>query len=181
MSELKQLLEQAENDSTTTQIALEDRLAAAIENLSAATSERDQIRDQMNALTKNLAATGEDLKNAKDLIATLTEKNRLLESDGASQKQELDDLNNVYGVVQSERNSLRDKLAEALLNLTKSDTELGNARKQSDQLILDLQALRSTAEQTVEDVETRLVDALASLMEAQKERAELKANLQRLF
>ncbi|MEK9642665.1 MAG: peptidoglycan -binding protein, partial [Paracoccaceae bacterium] len=177
VSELKQLLEQVENDSTTTHIALEDRLAAAIENLSAARSERDQIRDQMNALTKNLAATGEDLKNAKDLIATLTEKNRLLESDGASQKQELDDLNNVYGVVQSERDSLRDKLAEAVLNLTKSDTELENARAQSDQLNLDLQALRSTAEQTVGDVETRLADALASLAETQKERAELKSQL----
>ena len=53
-----------------------------------------------------------------------------------------------------------------------------NARAQSDQLILDLQALRSTAEQTVGDVETRLAGR-ASL--ARREHRRVKANWQRLF
>ena len=117
------------------------------------------------------------MARAKDLLAILKEKARVLETNNLSQKQEVYDLNAAYGTLQSDRDSLRDKLANILLNLTKSESDLQNALSNSDDLTAALNALKSDTEEKIGDIETQLANALASVAEAQRDRAALKSQL----
>ena len=177
VADLMQKMARLKTDSAKTQSTLNERLVAAIEELTDVISDRDRLRNRLDKLTQNLKASDEELVIAKDLITDLTEKERVLETINLFQKQELDDLNAVYGSLQSERDGLREKLADALLNLTESETYLQNALSESDDLSTALKVLKTDTEEKLEDIETQLANALAAVSEAQKDRAALKSQL----
>ncbi len=177
VTDLRQLMERLESDSATIQTTLEEKLAEVIAELSNVSSDRNNLRNQLDTLIQNVKASDKELGNAQDLITTLTEKLRVLETNSLSKKRELDDLNAVYGNLQSERDTLRDKLAGALLNLTKSETNLQNALSESDDLSIALNSLKLDTEERLGDMEIQLANALASVAKAQKDRAALKSEL----
>ncbi len=177
VADLKRLLNHLKNDSAATRVTLEERLAATIDKLSRATADRDSLQEQLNTMFQRVKSSDEEMARAKDLLAILKEKARVLETNNLSLKQEVYDLNAAFGTLQSERDSLRDKLANTLLNLTKSETDLQNAVSNSDDLSTALNALKSDTEEKIGDIETELANALASVAEAQKDRAALKSQL----
>ncbi len=177
VADLKRLLKHLKNDSAATRVTLEERLAATIDKLSSATADRDSLQEQLNTMFQRVKSSDEEMARAKDLLAILKEKARVLETNNLSKNQEIYDLNAAFGTLQSERDSLRDKLANTLLNLTKSETDLQNAVSNSDDLSTALNALKSDTEEKIRDIETELANALASVAEAQKDRAALKSQL----